>query len=99
MDPRETLARQSAYVRELYCLARRRLDAKRGKMSDFGSQEIPRWDGGLDEDSGTEHQPIWPRIVKFCVDNKLEPGTLVRAVFDNHQSPHPPAPTSLLSDN
>lgn len=99
MDSRETLARQAAYVRELYCLARRRHDAKRGKMSDFGAKEMPRWDGGLDEDSGREYRPVWPQVVKFCVENKLEPGTLVRAVFDNHQSPHPPTPTSLTNQN
>jgi hypothetical protein len=94
MDPQTLLARQAAYVRELYCIARRRHEAKQGKVSEFGEDEIPRWDGGMDS-NGREYQPVWPKVVAFCMKHGLDPATLVKAIFDNNQSPHPPVPTSL----
>lgn len=97
MNPQEVLARQIAYVRELYCMARRRHEAKRGKTSDFGEKELPQWDGG--EHDGREYQPYWPKIVAFCKQHQLDPARLVRAIFDSNESPTPPTPKTLVGVN
>lgn len=51
-----------------------------GACSDWGNHIMPTWDGGIDS-SGRHHKNIWIKIADLCLKQKLEPITLIKAVF------------------
>jgi hypothetical protein len=93
----KVLEEQIAYVRNLYCEARRRFLAARGVPSSFGTKAVPQWDGGTDA-AGVEHKSVWPKVLAFCTANSFNPAILIKAVFANNKGPHPPPPNKLYSN-
>lgn len=79
----------AADVRQIYAAAyRTRYQALTGRTSTWGETPIPKWDGGQGAYSNHYHS-IWHRIARFCLDNQIDPATLVRAVFMRRPSDLP----------
>lgn len=73
----------SQEIRSMWCEEMRNFELKNtGKVSGWGNKEIPRWDGG-ETAAGVFCKPVWPEIARLCVDQQLEPHTLIRAIFHN----------------
>jgi hypothetical protein len=69
-----------AYVRELYCEAVRGFNWARGTPRGCGEFKMPKWDGGEDA-YGVKHQPIWPKLVEFYLEQSLDPAAVIEAIF------------------
>lgn len=67
-------------IRYLWVKERRDFEARNNRSSDWGNRYMPEWDGGQTRD-GRRKQSIWPKIAKFCIDNSLDPQTLIKAIF------------------
>lgn len=81
-------------IRMLWCIERRYFDLRHeGVPENWGAHHMPSWDGGLGA-NGKHHENIWPRIASFCLENKLQPTTLVKAMFHNAQKRRPPTPNA-----
>src|SRR5258708_32197000 len=71
------------YVRQLWVEERRDFDLRvNGVWSGWGQEKMARWDGGTAAD-GKTHKNTWVKIAQFCLDNNLNPQTLIRALFYN----------------
>ncbi len=64
-----------------------------GKVSSYTPG--PRLDGGRDS-HGTTFKAVWPKLAKFCVVNKLDPSTFVKAQFSNCAGRPPLSPSMLV---
>lgn len=68
-------------IRELWVIEHRHFEQRTiGKVTDWGSQHMTKWDGGETHD-GKCHSPVWPKILQFTKEHNLQPETLVRAMF------------------
>jgi hypothetical protein len=69
----------SKLSRESYIQQRTLHDSRRiaGKVY----RPSKRWDGGKDRSTGRVHQPIWPKVGRFMLENRLDPETSAAALF------------------
>jgi hypothetical protein len=58
------------------------------------SQPIPCWDGGADV-WGHRWQPVWPTLVRFIVEHRLDAATLVQAQYEATEPGSLPSPTEF----
>src|SRR5258707_829366 len=80
----ERIVSTARMIRTYWVMNYRRLDTlRRNSCSRYGEGTIPRWDGGLR--NGRRHEPIWPRIAAYCLEEGLDPLALIRGFFSTQQ--------------
>jgi hypothetical protein len=86
-------------VRTYYILEyRRHVETKQGGgPCTYGSQPIPRWDGGRDGQGKVYDKPVWFDIVRYALSNSISPILLVRGTFREWKSPTPPFPNQFAN--
>jgi hypothetical protein len=82
-----------AFVRHIYC-AEFRLAVP--SATTYGDEVIPHWDGGMDA-LGTRHKPIWPKLVSFFAEHKIDPIPYIETAFALRRGKTPPAPNTLTN--
>lgn len=58
---------------------------------------MPTWDGGTSS-FGKRHQPVWPKIAKFCLEHGINHEILIREFFEDRLGGYTPRPTDLMTN-
>lgn len=84
-------------VREIFLRCRESFLRERAQSDQtYGDGSNATWDGGQDK-RGHQHQPIWPKIAKFCDEHAVDPELWIEALFSSWGELEPPYPTMFLS--
>jgi hypothetical protein len=86
-------------VRTYYIMEyRRHVESRQGGgPCTYGCRPLPRWDGGVDADGKVYDRPIWYEIVRYAMNNTVNPILLVRATFRIWKSQQPPFPNQFAN--
>jgi hypothetical protein len=96
---RDHLTRLATEVRRVYFDNLRRFHLRvngTDRYSGVNDNTIKGWDGGRDH-RGVVHQSKWEAIVRFATKHRVDPVSLVNAVFDCAIGRDPPKPNQIIS--
>lgn len=89
-----TLETLASFIRRVYVAEMRQFSMAN---STYGNRLIPQWDGGEDQ-HGTRHKPIWPKLAVFIVERRVNPLTFIHIQFAASRGRKPPLPTMLATE-
>lgn len=94
---REEIRKQSLAAREHFFVLLRNWYQTRGEEKPrLGLEEIPRWDGGTDR-YDVEWKPVWPKLVYFCLQNRINPIQYLSCLFDCYGIASYPDPKNIMN--